>query len=417
MPDLISRLQPLFRRTSTLSSSSRTKSSDSSTSETHAEASNWSNSLRLSKSRKASFAAPVYEEKESPPHLPLLATAQVKATGRVNREETPDTSPGTPGSPRLQISCPKLTLEEPTPQLDSPSSTGVEQLAAEDLEQLTNINAGISGQQPAVPTVKQSTVDGNDQSHTTVPLSVSKKSELHPTDPDYFGTVAMTNPPHRKVWVKRLGSSATQVIFGEEDLVDDVRDLILRKYANSLGHNFDSPDVSLKVVSRNHSARSLHAERALGPEESVSRVLDLYYPGGQTVEEALIIEVPQKRTPKHSPRVAMPYYLHDDFRPHESATDYFPQMPMVAQHSPHPPANLSGQNGQGPTHHALPHSMAVVTTGQLPNLPSPGSRMPRHSHRPKYGRQHTSSPTVTTSGPNPHTHGKPSCGASDADRS
>src|SRR5207237_361399 len=37
---------------------------------------------------------------------------------------------------------------------------------------------------------------------------------------------------HRKVWVKRAGASATRVEVAEDDLVDNVRDVILRKYAN-----------------------------------------------------------------------------------------------------------------------------------------------------------------------------------------
>ena len=73
----------------------------------------------------------------------------------------------------------------------------------------------------------------------------------------------------RKIWVRRPGASATLVQISDEDLVDDVRDMIIRKYANSLGRSFDSPDVSLRVLSR-HS----NSDRILGPEEPISRVID-----------------------------------------------------------------------------------------------------------------------------------------------
>ena len=217
-----------------------------------------------------------------------------------------------------------------------------------------------------------------------------------------FGSSPKTrNMQRKKIWVKRPGSSATQVMINEEDLVDDVRDMILKKYANSLGRNFDSPDVTLRIIFRHPSGRHSQTERTLGPEEAVAKILELYYPGGQAVEEALIIDVPQRRTPKHSPHLALPYYLSDDVRPRENGTDYFPPMPPTGQRSPHFPTNLSAPNAPVNAQHPPSHSMSVITTGQLPNLPSPGARIARHSqHRPRVGRQHTSSPTVIQGPPN-----------------
>lgn len=80
---------------------------------------------------------------------------------------------------------------------------------------------------------------------------------------DYFSSVnaaqTITATPmstRRRVWVKRPGASATLVQFQEDDLVDDVRDTILRKYQNSLGRSFDAPGESI-VVSANDQ-RSLN---------------------------------------------------------------------------------------------------------------------------------------------------------------
>jgi osomolarity two-component system response regulator SSK1 len=189
----------------------------------------------------------------------------------------------------------------------------------------------------------------------------------------------------RKIWVKRPGASPTRVEVGPEDLVDNVRDVILLKYANSLGRNIDAPDITLKIISREQNNKNVAPERALGPEEHMGAVLETYYPGGQTIDEALIIEVAQRRTPKASPRSGnhqVSYYYADQYRPDDAAREYFPPMPL---HSPH---LALVQHPNAPA-----HSMSVLTTGQLPPLPSPGSHGRRHP-RPKYGRQHTSSPTI-----------------------
>jgi osomolarity two-component system response regulator SSK1 len=193
----------------------------------------------------------------------------------------------------------------------------------------------------------------------------------------------------RKVWVKRPGSSPTQVSFGTDDLVDDVRDMILRKYANSLGRSFDSPDVTLKIITRDSGNNNASNERTLGPEEHMGNTLDAAYPSGQTIEDALIIDVPKRRTPRPSPMVGhhMPYYITEELRPEEGAGEYFPPMPAVQ--SP----RLNHITHTSNPHHP-PHAMAILTTGQLPPVPSPGSRTHRHHGRPKYGRQHTSSPTI-----------------------
>ncbi|KKY38924.1 putative response regulator mcs4 [Diaporthe ampelina] len=89
----------------------------------------------------------------------------------------------------------------------------------------------------------------------------------------------------RKIWVKRPGASATLVTINEDDLVDDVREMILRKYANSLGRQFDAPDLTLRIRPNGNQQ-----ERMLGPEEPMSRTLDAYFPSGQTVDDALIID-------------------------------------------------------------------------------------------------------------------------------
>ncbi|KAI1047405.1 hypothetical protein LB505_013721 [Fusarium chuoi] len=200
----------------------------------------------------------------------------------------------------------------------------------------------------------------------------------------------------RKIWVKRPHASPTLVTVNEDDLVDDVRDMILRKYSNSLGRSFDSPDINIRIIPRDQ-----HSERVLNPEEPMGRTLDAYYPGGQTVEEALVIDIP-RRPPKASPRPVVPAYVgniyySEDGRPTETSDGYFPS---VAAHpgavgSPHLPVAVPAHvNPQAP------HSIAVLGTGHIPPIPSPGrSRAYRERpDRPRLGRTHTSSPTLIANG-------------------
>lgn len=214
---------------------------------------------------------------------------------------------------------------------------------------------------------------------------------------------------HRKVWVKRPNATATQVTINEEDLVDDVKDMILRKYTNSLGRSFDAPDVILKVILREQHGKRSVSEQTLAPEDNMIRTLEHHYPGGQHINEALIVDVP-RRTPRQSPHMAMqmPYYVADQIRPVENGTDYFPPMPIVGPQSPNLPSNVSVTSDRNALSHRPPqhpHSISVLETGHVPNLPSPGSRTLRHSVRPRVGRQHTSSPTVISGNPHSGNHG------------
>ncbi|KAF3759951.1 hypothetical protein M406DRAFT_226782, partial [Cryphonectria parasitica EP155] len=193
----------------------------------------------------------------------------------------------------------------------------------------------------------------------------------------------------RKIWVKRPGASATLVTINEDDVVDDVRDMILRKYANSLGRQFDSPDLTISIRPGGNQP-----ERVLGPEEPMARTLDAYFPSGQAIDDALIIDVPQRRTPRASPRAGPPHAPHvqyyvEDPRPPETANDYFGPGAVSAL-----PVTVTAPSN-GSSH---PHAISVLSTGQVPQIPSPGSSRARtyreRPERPRLGRQHTSSPTL-----------------------
>lgn len=221
---------------------------------------------------------------------------------------------------------------------------------------------------------------------------------LHSPPPNEYGGEPAVLPIDaemviRKVWVKRPHASPTLITINEDDLVDDVRDMILRKYANSLGRTFDSPDLNIRICPRDQ-----HKDRILGPEEPMGRTLDAYFPGGQTVDEALVIDIP-RRAPKASPRPAQPYanamYYTEDGRPSENGEGYFP--PVGGVPSPHLPVALPAQ-----TNVTGPHSIAVLGTGHIPPIPSPGGTRSRayreRPDRPRLGRTHTSSPTIIANG-------------------
>lgn len=118
----------------------------------------------------------------------------------------------------------------------------------------------------------------------------------------------------------------------------------------------------------------------------MSKTLEAFFPGGQTVEEALLIDVPVKRTPRASPGLSSGTHhvtYVDYHRPAENGSDYFPPMPAP---SPGPVASTDSR----PFH--PPHSISVIETGQVPALPSPGAGG-KARHRPKTARTHTGSPT------------------------
>lgn len=376
-------------------------------------------SLSLPESRDQEVKHPAPAEKDLP-EVPSTDRAQstreptVRTESNIteNLQSTPNTSVE---SPRwLEKTYPLVTVQEPTPDLlgsDGPQlgvdSQSIKEHGREEVEGLVLGHAPKSDvpHRPQLPPRSQSLVPTSQTQLNKTLLQPDKSHPCRTGKIDYFTpppTLDMRpNMRSRKIWVKRPGASATLVSINEEDLVDDVRDMILRKYANSLGRSFDAPDITLRIVGREHPSRQANAERTLGPEEPITRTLDAYYPGGQTVEEALVIDIPQRRTPRPSPRAGHPvsYYYQEDFRPGESGNDYFPPMPTAP--SPHLPAgSMSLASGPPGAHHASSHSTSVINSSQLPPLPSPGSRSTRYTHRPKYGRQHTSSPTILTSASN-----------------
>ncbi|KAK4148937.1 hypothetical protein C8A00DRAFT_19315 [Chaetomidium leptoderma] len=242
---------------------------------------------------------------------------------------------------------------------------------------------------PSAPPRRQSLLPNRQTTLIRTLLSAGQPDDLGQSASEQLLPISATMVT-RKLWVKRPGGSATLVTINEEDLVDDVREMILRKYANSLGRQFDAPDLTMRIAPR----EGQRLERVLGPEEPMARTLDAYFPGGQTVDEALLIDIPHRRTPRASPRNGPPHAQHlhsvsyEDVQPLEASTDYFGPGAVA-----HIPVSLAGA-ANGTT-----HSISVLNTGQVPQIPSPGGTARTRQYRdrpdrPRLGRQHTSSPTI-----------------------
>ncbi|KAI4197589.1 MAG: hypothetical protein LQ350_005822 [Teloschistes chrysophthalmus] len=338
MAELRARLKPLFRRSSTATTTSTGSNASSTTLALDQRRANSKSSLLLPRSRRRSVPESVREE-EIPLPLPLRPSSILDSalqSREDDRPDTPSTSLDTPRITPLEKANPTLTVEEPTPDLTP---------AVPQQHPISELD-GASVPDPTPPTIKtprpsvlprRQSLANNSQGRFLSTLLEAEKPAEEAGASDYFGAGPLTvsaNMLHRKIWVKRLGQSATMVTISEEDLVDDARDMILKKYANSLGRQFDSPDITLRIVPRTSGHRQTKGERTLGPDEQLSRTLDAYFPGGQTVDEALLIDVPQRRTPRHSPRVPLQYYAHDDLRPSENGGDYFPTIPIQGQPSP-----------------------------------------------------------------------------------
>jgi osomolarity two-component system response regulator SSK1 len=245
-------------------------------------------------------------------------------------------------------------------------------------------------------------------------LSVVREApSLHRGYTSGSGTTALNaSMLSRKVWVKRPHQAATIVLIKEDDMVDEAKEAILSKYRNQLHRHFDAPDITIRI-----STRGGPVERILNPDEFLCRTLDSHYPGGQSVDEALLIDVPSRRTPRPSPRAHHShhaghherhaynsnYYDEGSARPHESATDYFPPMPPMNLGQPSPlltnTSHDSHSHDSRRSHAAHERAMSVLNTGQVPPLPSPGA-VSRRAHlakqhsRPGNARAHTSSPTT-----------------------
>ncbi|ESA43867.1 response regulator [Neurospora crassa OR74A] len=346
----------------------------------------------------------VNSSSSQPPTPAPLATSAAASPSIVSFNSVAPLSPtGTvPLSPSAETpSIAPLPFSTSTPANLNLNPPSTDPTATPGSPTTTALSTSTALTRPSVPPRRQSLLPSRQTTLIRTLLDANQTDELDTgaNTNDHLLPISATMVI-RKIWVKRPGGSATLVTINEEDLVDDVRDLILRKYANSLGRQFDSPDLILRIAPR----ESQRQERVLGPEEPMARTLDAYFPGGQTVDEALVIDIPPRRTPKESPRTGPPHvphglptYYEETHRPSEGGTDYFGPgaLAHLAPGIGGGPVMTAPVNGPPQSH---PHTMSNLGPGHIPQLPSPGGTRPRQYRerpdRPRLGRQHTSSPTI-----------------------
>lgn len=325
--------------------------------------------------------------------IPILPKKRDNAKSDPATPRTPKLGPSSTIRP-LHIPLPTSSFGPPSASNTSPVALYSSTSTAPPSSPLARHSQTAHPPLPAAPVRRQSLISNRQSTLIQTLLRGSQADDPNGMNADQLLPIS-GNMVTRKIWVKRPGASPTLVTINEDDVVDDVREMILRKYANSLGRQFDAPDLTLRIKPSGNPH-----ERLLGPEEPMARTLDAYFPGGQSIEDALIIDVPLRRTPRASPRAGPPHapnihYVIDDPRPAETANDYFGPGALSAAHLP---LTVTAPS-TGPSV-SLPHSISVLSTGQVPHLPSsPGGTLRARNYRerperPRLGRQHTSSPTL-----------------------
>ena len=109
-----------------------------------------------------------------------------------------------------------------------------------------------------------------------------------------FSPTSAGAPPETTGTSPRDGPRPVEIENSEDFLVDDLRELILRKYPQSLGRHHDAADLSIRIPPRRDERQDgdtydPNAGRILAPDESVIKILTEEYPDGQKSSEAWTI--------------------------------------------------------------------------------------------------------------------------------
>ncbi|KAI5957044.1 MgSsk1 [Candida margitis] len=106
----------------------------------------------------------------------------------------------------------------------------------------------------------------------------------------------------RRIWVKKPHGTPTTILAQKDDLVDDLKSQIIQKYPNSIGRSDDAANLTLKLVASDvatpDSSSEVQLERngpidddiELEPDQNAWQVLDVHFPQGMGMKDAIIIE-------------------------------------------------------------------------------------------------------------------------------
>ena len=190
----------------------------------------------------------------------------------------------------------------------------------------------------------------------------------------------------KRVWVKRPNATATTVFISENDIVDDFKGLILRKYPTTLARACDPADLVIKcpIPKRNSTIILSNAdhlgkanlnelsefdELILQPDESIYRIVEQHFPTGMAMKDAFIIDF-NELVGSSNADIAMPSPIRPsppDNLLHSSATTNTVSLlppPVPQKNSPH--------------HHQTPHSPQFYSPSPPPEqshyyMKSPGT--------------------------------------------
>ncbi|CAK9436744.1 uncharacterized protein LODBEIA_P12660 [Lodderomyces beijingensis] len=147
-----------------------------------------------------------------------------------------------------------------------------------------------------IDTASSNTLRGNDPLHSGKPPATPWTSSFMDT----------TKP--KRIWVKTPNGNPTTITAYSEDIVDDLKTLVIQKYPNTIGRYDDaanlilkidvsnsrgtntSPNTNLKSAVDNNNNNNINYI-ILEPDQNVWHLLDTYFPHGMGMNDALVIDV------------------------------------------------------------------------------------------------------------------------------
>lgn len=106
-----------------------------------------------------------------------------------------------------------------------------------------------------------------------------------------------------------MNGTPASIHLNSNDLIDDVKDAVFRKYPVALARQFDAPDVSVCLITPSLSKANSLESKILAVDENIGDLINNYFPAGQRVEDALVIQVPSESclNHEHGPRLTNRY--------------------------------------------------------------------------------------------------------------
>lgn len=237
--------------------------------------------------------------------------------------------------------------------------------------------------------------------------------------------------PRRRVWIRKGNGTPTTVQVHFNDLVDDLKQLVVNKFPNSLAKQVDPADVNIKMVIVNKQASSatqinknnspakavtsmyspyqqsqfsvsenipspkpfspisLHFNannfKVLEPDQVVWSILDMHYPQGMTLQDAFVVDEPQneiyENQEKSLSNSSIPATLSNRTGTPKFSNGYYHQPQPQARHLSLVPGEI--QTSHKPNFPILPASLSdnVRThkrSQSIPPLPSLGRTISPH---------------------------------------